>query len=175
MANLMLAFCKGQGSGNTSKYRPVSLSILMNTLTLRNESWSVSPCIIFKGAFICVWLEMKASYSLLTINQLSKTILLQSCSASLIWPLEYCPSVDENWSNMTSPLLICRYSDVGKLMPTAKSGCISLLLLYEFDISHTCTFCTTTLAAVVFCVYAVGLLKLKVCCWITELETLRKK
>lgn len=40
--------------------------------------------------------EMKASYSLLTINQLSKTIVLQSCSASLIWPLEYCPSVDEN-------------------------------------------------------------------------------
>lgn len=59
--------------------------------------------------------EMKGSYSLLTINQLSKTIL-QSCSASLIWPLEYCPSADENWSNMTSPVLICRYSDVGKLM-----------------------------------------------------------
>lgn len=73
-----------------------------------------------------VWKEMKARYSLLIINQLSKTIL-QSCLASLIWPLEYCPPVDENLSNMTSLVLICRYSDVGKLMPTTKSGCIYLL------------------------------------------------
>lgn len=112
----------------------------MNILTLKNESWSVSPCIIFKGAFICAWSrgkEMKAGCSLLTINQLSKTILLQSCSASLIRPLEYCPSVDENWSNMTSPALICRYSDVGKLMPKTKSGWISPLSLHEFDISYT--------------------------------------
>lgn len=72
--------------------------------------------------------KMKASYSLLIINQLSKTILLQSCLASLIRPLEYCPSVDKNLSNMTSLVLICRYSDVGKLMPTTKSGCIYLLL-----------------------------------------------
>lgn len=53
MASLTVPFYKGHGSGNTSKYRPVSLSILMNTLTLRNESWSVSLCIIFKAAFIC--------------------------------------------------------------------------------------------------------------------------
>lgn len=79
--------------------------------------------------------EMKASDSLLTINQLSTTILLQSCSASLIWPLEYRPSVVDNWSNMTSLVLICRYSDVGKLMPTTKSGCISLTV--HFDISYT--------------------------------------
>lgn len=79
---------------------------------------------------------MRGSCSLLTINQLSKTILLQSCLPSLIWPLEYWLSVDGNWSNMTSPPLICRYSDVGKLMPTAESGCISLLPLYSIDIPH---------------------------------------
>lgn len=33
-----LPICKGQDSDNTSKYCPVSLSILMNILTLNNES-----------------------------------------------------------------------------------------------------------------------------------------
>lgn len=56
----------------------------------------------FQRAFICEGKEMEASCSLLTINQLSKT-LLQSFSASLIWSLEHRPSVDENLSNMTSP------------------------------------------------------------------------
>lgn len=84
--------------------------------------------------------EMKASFSLMSMNQLSKTIL-QSCSTSLISSLEYCPSADENVSNMTSPILIYRHSDKNKeLMPTTKSGCISRLSLYKFDISHTCTF-----------------------------------
>lgn len=62
-------------------------------------------------------------------NKSTQQTILQSCLASLIWPLEYCPSVDENLSNMTSPVLICRYSDVSKLMPTTKSGCIYLLSL----------------------------------------------
>lgn len=69
---------------------------------------------------------MKARYLLLIINQLSKTII-QSCLASLIWPLGYCPLVDEYLLNMTTLVLICRYSDMSKLMPTTESGCIYVL------------------------------------------------
>lgn len=41
-----------------SKYRPVSLSILMNTLTLKNESLSVCLCITLKGSSNqCGWVD----------------------------------------------------------------------------------------------------------------------
>lgn len=45
MARPSLPFCKGQGHGSTSLYLPVSLSLLMNILTLTKESWSVRLCI----------------------------------------------------------------------------------------------------------------------------------
>lgn len=112
------------------------------TLSLHNFQRSLHMCVA-EGK------EMKASCSLLTINQLSKTVL-QSFSASLIWSLGFCPSVDENLSNMTSPVLICRYSDMGKLTPTTKSYCISLLSPFEFDISYTCTFHKTSLCSSCF-------------------------
>lgn len=45
-----------------SKYRVVNLSILMNTLTLKSESWSVRLCITLKGSLNqCVWVDKKSA------------------------------------------------------------------------------------------------------------------
>lgn len=170
MANLTLPFfffCKRSRRWQHLKVSP-SQSINFNEHPDLKQWELISLCVhnFQRSLHMCgdEGKEMKPSCSLLTMNQLSKTILLQSCSASLIWPLEYYPPVDENWSNMTSPVLICRYSDIAKLKPTTESGCVSLLSLYEFDISYTCTFffflAKQAYAAVVSCALQASLLKL---------------
>lgn len=119
-----------------------------------------------------VWVERKKGELFIVDNKSTQqTILLQSCSASLIWPLEYCPSVDENVSNMTTPVLICRYSELGKLMPTTMSGCIFLQSMHKFDISYTSQ---TSICSTCF-LYLYSEFRevvLTVCYWTTALESL---
>ncbi len=103
---------------------------------MHNFQRSLNVCVV-------VGKKWRRAIHCLTINQLSKTIVLQSCSDSLIWPLEYSPHANKNWSNLTRPVLICWYSDAGKLEPTTRSGCIFFLSPYESDTSYTCTFCKT--------------------------------